>query len=329
MSIFLFVLKTIGIILLSIIALLIIAIVLVLFVPIRYRIIASKSEESDFYAEIKLTWLLHFINILAKYTDGLYYRVRITLIPIKKSQNLKKQSKKKDNNDKALQENTDGLNNEELNNTTELLQDSPDFNELKILNAEGINENISNDNVSDDNEDSLNFTDNDESNEDTIDTDENKGIFYKIRFVLTKFIEFLFNIKDKLIIAYDTAVNIYNDIEYYIDAINDERNRKVFSLCLSQSSNIINNIKPRVFKGNLTIGLDEPYTMGQILSIYGILFPIIHDKITINPVYDKELIEGDLLIKGRVRVFILIKAAIKIYFNRDFKRMMRIFKKES
>ena len=64
MSIFLFVLKTIGIILLSIIALLIIAIVLVLFVPIRYRIIASKSEESDFYAEIKLTWLLHFINIL-------------------------------------------------------------------------------------------------------------------------------------------------------------------------------------------------------------------------------------------------------------------------
>ena len=96
---------------------------------------------------------------------------------------------------------------------------------------------------------------------------------------------------------------------------------------MSQASSIINNIKPKIFNGNLTIGIDEPYTMGQILSIYGILFPIIHDKITINPVYDKEVIEGDLYIKGRISVFVLIRAAIKIYFNRDYKRMIKIFKK--
>ena len=75
MSIFLLILKIIGIILLSIISLLLIIIALILFVPIRYRIIANKFEDSDFYAEIKLTWLLHFINILIKYTDDLYYRV--------------------------------------------------------------------------------------------------------------------------------------------------------------------------------------------------------------------------------------------------------------
>lgn len=90
MSIFLLILKIIGIILLSIISLLLIIIALILFVPIRYRIIANKFEDSDFYAEIKLTWLLHFINILIKYTDDLYYRVRVILIPIKKSDNLKK-----------------------------------------------------------------------------------------------------------------------------------------------------------------------------------------------------------------------------------------------
>ena len=60
MSIFLLILKIIGIILLSIISLLLIIIALILFVPIRYRIIANKFEDSDFYAEIKLTWLLHF-----------------------------------------------------------------------------------------------------------------------------------------------------------------------------------------------------------------------------------------------------------------------------
>ena len=308
MSIFLLILKIIGIILLSIISLLLIIIALILFVPIRYRIIANKFEDSDFYAEIKLTWLLHFINILIKYTDDLYYRVRVILIPIKKSDNLKKHK----NNSKKNEPYSD---------------DTKSVDEGENISDESANEDISDNEISKDKEEIVSTSDLDENDDDNIKFDENKGIIYKIRFVLTKFFEFLFNIKEKLNEAYNTVVNIVKDIDYYINALKDERNKKVISLCLSQASSIINNIKPKIFNGNLTIGIDEPYTMGQILSIYGILFPIIHDKITINPVYDKEVIEGDLYIKGRISVFVLIRAAIKIYFNRDYKRMIKIFKK--
>lgn len=308
MSIFLLILKIIGIILLSIISLLLIIIALILFVPIRYRIIANKFEDSDFYAEIKLTWLLHFINILIKYTDDLYYRVRVILIPIKKSDNLKKHK----NNSKKNEPYSD---------------DTKSVDEGENISDESANEDISDNEISKDKEEIVITSDLDENDDDNINFDENKGIIYKIRFVLTKFFEFLFNIKEKLNEAYNTVVNIVKDIDYYINALKDERNKKVISLCLSQASSIINNIKPKVFNGNLTIGIDDPYTMGQILSIYGILFPIIHDKITINPVYDKEVIEGDLYIKGRISVFVLIRAAIKIYFNRDYKRMIKIFKK--
>ena len=308
MSIFLLILKIIGIILLSIISLLLIIIALILFVPIRYRIIANKFEDSDFYAEIKLTWLLHFINILIKYTDDLYYRVRVILIPIKKSDNLKKHKK----NSKKIEPDSD---------------DTKSIDEGENISDESANEDISDNEISKDKEEIVSTSDLDENDDDNIKFDENKGIIYKIRFVLTKFFEFLFNIKEKLNEAYNTVVNIVKDIDYYINALKDERNKKVISLCLSQASSIINNIKPKVFNGNLTIGIDDPYTMGQILSIYGILFPIIHDKITINPVYDKEVIEGDLYIKGRISVFVLIRAAIKIYFNRDYKRMIKIFKK--
>ena len=306
MSIFLLILKIIGIILLSIISLLLIIIALILFVPIRYRIIANK--DSDFYAEIKLTWLLHFINILIKYTDDLYYRVRVILIPIKKSDNLKKHK----NNSKKTEPDPN---------------DTKSIDERENISDKSVNEDISDNEISKNKEEIVSTSDLDENDDDNIKFDENKGIIYKIRFVLTKFFEFLFNIKEKLNEAYNTVVNIVKDIDYYINALKDERNKKVISLCLSQASSIINNIKPKVFNGNLTIGIDDPYTMGQILSIYGILFPIIHDKITINPVYDKEVIEGDLYIKGRISVFVLIRAAIKIYFNRDYKRMIKIFKK--
>ena len=308
MSIFLLILKIIGILLLSIISLLLIIIALLLFVPIRYRIIANKFEDSDFYAEIKLTWLLHFINILIKYTDDLYYKVRVILIPIKKSDNLKKH---KNNSKKAKPDSND----------------TKSIDERENISDKSVNEDISDNEISKDKEEIVSTSYLDENDDDNIKFDENKGIIYKIRFVLTKFFEFLFNIKEKLNEAYNTVVNIVKDIDYYINALKDERNKKVISLCLSQASSIINNIKPKVFNGNLTIGIDDPYTMGQILSIYGILFPIIHDKITINPVYDKKVIEGDLYIKGHISIFVLIRAAIKIYFNRDYKRMIKIFKK--
>ena len=66
----------------------------------------------------------------------------------------------------------------------------------------------------------------------------------------------------------------------------------------------------------------------KMLSIYSVLFPLIHDKIQLVPDYDSEIMEGNLLIKGRVTLFVVIVAGIKIYFNKDVRRMIKIFKHE-
>src|SRR5574344_625290 len=187
MSIFLLILKIIGIILLSIISLLLIIIALILFVPIRYRIIANKFEDSDFYAEIKLTWLLHFINILIKYTDDLYYRIRVILIPIKKSDNLKKHK----NNSKKTEPYSD---------------DTKSVDEGENISDESANEDISDNEISKYKEEIVSTSDLDEN--DNITFDVNKVIIYKMRFVMTKFFQLLFNIKEKLNEAYNTVVNI-------------------------------------------------------------------------------------------------------------------------
>ena len=63
------------------------------------------------------------------------------------------------------------------------------------------------------------------------------------------------------------------------------------------------------------------------MSIYGILFPIIHDKIQVVPNYEKNIIEGNLILKGRIRIVTLLWAAFKIYFNKDVRRMIKVFNK--
>lgn len=68
---------------------------------------------------------------------------------------------------------------------------------------------------------------------------------------------------------------------------------------------------------------------GQILSIYGILYPLIGDSITVIPDFEKPVMEGSFRFKGKITAFTLIRIAAKIYFDKDLKRVICLFKKEA
>ena len=81
------ILKIIGIILLVVLGLILFLLLLVLFVPIRYRIDASKDAEGEqqIHALIKVTWLLHLLNIRFLYPEEAYLRVRIACFTLFRS----------------------------------------------------------------------------------------------------------------------------------------------------------------------------------------------------------------------------------------------------
>ena len=66
MTVFLTVLKIIGLVLLGILALVLFLLLLVLFVPVRYRVRAYKDDER-FFGEARVTWLLHLVNFTGKF----------------------------------------------------------------------------------------------------------------------------------------------------------------------------------------------------------------------------------------------------------------------
>ena len=69
------ILKIIGIVLLSIIGLILVIVLALCFIPFRYKIGASKEE--DFVANVKITYLLHFITLKAIYDKKLTIEARV------------------------------------------------------------------------------------------------------------------------------------------------------------------------------------------------------------------------------------------------------------
>lgn len=88
------ILKIIGIILLVVLGLILLLLLLVLFVPIRYRIDASKDAEGEqqIHALVKVTWLLHLLNIRFLYPEEAYLRVRLACFTLFRSDQTAKEA---------------------------------------------------------------------------------------------------------------------------------------------------------------------------------------------------------------------------------------------
>lgn len=306
------VLKIIGMTLLIILGILLIVIMLILVVPVRYRIYAIKDEEDDIKVNVKVGWLLRFVTVTVDYYKELFYRVKVLFFTIKKSDNLKKIKPKERKNQKK----------EEITNSSD---DSVEQEEIEIKPYATESIPVKEDNFENTEEDI--FTENNDESE-IVEDEEKISLFNKICIAINKIIDFFVNIGTKIEKIEVKIKEIFENTEYYIDAVNDERNRTSFKLIKDELGVVLNNIKPRKIKGFVHYGSLDPYNMGQVLTIYSILFPLIHDKIQFVSDYDRDIIEGNITIKGRITLAIVLYVFVKVYFNKDVKRMIKIFKRE-
>ncbi|MCR5704761.1 MAG: DUF2953 domain-containing protein [Eubacterium sp.] len=89
---------------------------------------------------------------------------------------------------------------------------------------------------------------------------------------------------------------------------------------------ILQQIRPRKVEGALTFGMEQPDQTGKILGYVSIgcaMFKIPLDRMNITPDFEKKVLDGYLSVKGRILLGIVLVYLLKLYFNRDVKRVMK------
>lgn len=307
-SVLLTVLKVLGILILSLLGIVILVLLLVLFVPVRYRIYAERKLESGqpVLAKMKATWLFHFLNVHFSYPEEAYVKVRIGCFTVFRSDRTKKKPRKEE----AVSESksspktakTDGKTKEET--------------ELRTEKEEQIEEGK---------KEELKEEKRKTGEKEKIEDEENpaRKNFFK------KFLALLRNLRYTITQICDKIKKIVKNIKYYMDVIRSAEFQKAFQLCSTQASALLRHICPKKIKGNLLIGTGDPASTGQVLAIYGMLYPFLGSQIMVTPDFEQQIVEGELLVKGRITLFCLIRCAWIIYFNKDMRRVINMFKREA
>lgn len=293
LTVLLLILKILGIVLLVLLGILLALLLIVLFVPVRYQGSGYRKEGDPVpvHVQLKVTWLLHLVRVSFIYPEEAFLKVKVLLFQI-----LPAKEKKKD--DRAAKKESDEK--KQKTDKKEAGHDVRDTASDQKISDEG---NTAVEDGGDDRRTLLDFV---------------RKLFSAIR-----------NIKYTIRKIYDKINHIIHNIRYYIKILQTESFKRAFVLCREQLLRLMKIVLPRKVSGTFTIGMEDPAATGQILSIYGILYPLIGDSITVIPDFEKPVMEGSFRFKGKITAFTLIRIAAKIYFDKDLKRVIRLFKKEA
>ena len=340
LHIILLILKIIGIVLLSIVGIILLSIACVLLVPVRYRIRLTREEgegKPPIVVYVKVTWLLHLINVLIRYPAEVMVRARIMIFTLfripAEEKKLKSKKPKKIKESKA-----------EPESYAEAVPDTDQqkLSEQAVKISEEERENAAVSTVTEgytafggDDEEFIQHEPEKEEPEEPEGKKslfaQIKGIFAKIKQIIEKIKAFFENIQYTIRKFCDKIKAVSDNIQYYREVLESDSFRKSAELCKSELGRAFKKLKPDRLEADLIVGMEDPAATGEILAICGMLYPLIGPHVRIAGDFDceKTHIEGRLYLRGKIRAITFIRTAVRIYFNKDIKKLIKLLKKEA
>lgn len=333
MQIVLLILKIIGILLCVILGLILALILASLFVPIRYYLKASRiivpkecSDDKIEQLEMEKLSLLDEISILIKgswffpccYGMFAYQQKKVTywfkvfgfaLVHSEKQSKPRKKKPKKQKKKKEKKENQDqeSILRENITEKEISIPQIPEVVEVEskqeiksVLDAENSNENLK----------------------------KSKKIF--------SFFDKIREIREKIRRSIEHMIRFFSNIGKNFQDIGDkvskikiffqeDETKTGFSILWSFIKKLLLHLKPQKVKGNIHFGTGDPCSTGQILGVLGILYTYYGKSFTIVPEFEEAVLEGELEVKGRIRLVTLLIIAIKLLLNKELKLVWHRF----
>ena len=324
MHIVLLILKILLIILLSLIGLVILLALLVLFAPVRYKLYARKND--DIWAKMTARWLGFVLCFKLTYdqNNGIVYRLRLfggTLFGSDKTPNLRheKNSDELENDDA-----TDGQIDAFVDDQTESAKNTTQNSDA----GNGSDRVLTEEFPSADPEDSE-FLLEDKEFEQRAESGREKlreNIFERIG----RKIDSIFKkIAEKYRSAAEKFASLKKKKDGYTKLMNNVRTKEALRVAKTELMALLRHLKPSKLKGQLTYGTGDPASTGQHLGIMSAFFPLYYDNIDITPDFENKILEGDIMIKGRIRLWSVGWCALKVIWNKNVKITISRFKKIS
>lgn len=309
--ILLMILKIIGIILLAILALCL----LVLFFPVTYQI-RGQLNENSYRIFVKGGWLFHLIHFGGKFTNQEYKaRIWILGIPInllkEKKENSKpnKSVKKKKNSEGKIKKETLPEKKHSEENT---LKEKPAQTQQKKK----------------DNQKEQYLEQKKEMDKPDESLEGRKKFFDRLKEFFGKIYQWIEKIGTFLKKSFSNIKATYNKAKEFKAFITANTTKEAYRYGKRIVLKVIKHIFPNKIRADIQLGFEEPDITGKVLGYIAMLFAVFHinpKKVSIEPYFDKNVIKGNIKMKGHFLIGVLLIYVLKFYFKKEIHDIIKKF----
>lgn len=154
-----------------------------------------------------------------------------------------------------------------------------------------------------------------------------KGIFTKIKEIFTKITDILSEIKAKIQKFLAFLCDLYKKEQTVLAFIRDEKNKMAFRYARGKLFKLFCYVLPRKVTLKLHYGFEDPAATGMLTGMIFMFYPESAEKFQLMPDFEKQVLEGELTIKGRVRLIRVLCTLISIYFHKECNRIIKMILK--
>ncbi len=314
MTVLLAILKGAGILLLSVLILLLAVLTLLLIVPFRYRLEGAYQEKLTLQGRV--TWLLHFVSVRASYDGTLTYGLKLAGISFEPGRIRQSRLKKairfcKDRLHRLFEKLaslfarslTAPVEEEEEPEETPAERDSGE----KARTEETASGGDDTDAGGEETREAMPKERSENADASEQETAEEKQSFG----------ERIKGLEEKLESVQDKLDDIRDNLEYYLDLLGQARTQEALKTVTGQLLRMLRHILPNRLAIHAIIGIPDPAAMGQLMAVQGMLYPVLHQKVWIEPDFEQKRMEGTFTAQGRIRLVTLLFCALRIILKRD------------
>lgn len=317
LHILLTILKILGILLLIAVGLLLLIVLALLFVPVTYTVQGDKSQET-WGISGRVSWLFGGISARFWHRGETGWELRLLGIPVRKLMRRLRGGKRRKRQEKKTssgrKEKGASAQNGPSPSDESPVQRTPSFSKGSSVQKEPLAQK----------ESPCQET---KAAEGTESGEPKRGpgriaaavgnLWRRIRSFFVRLVQLPGKIAGRIRKMWLTFRRFCDKIRRWKEFLTRDTTKAAVKFLLGRGRALLVHILPRKVRGNVTVGFEDPAMTGQLLAAAGVFYPLYKENIQITPVFDRQVLEGDFLIKGRIFGAAFVWTAWKIYRNRN------------
>lgn len=121
---------------------------------------------------------------------------------------------------------------------------------------------------------------------------------------------------------YDKIKKIWENISYYMELLQEEDTKQLFSHALCRGGKILKSIRPRYIKADILFGTGSPDTTGYAYGMYCAASSLLGTGFWVTPDFERKILEGHFEAVGHVTIWIFVLNGVKLLLDRRLRALL-------